>query len=148
MLLQLHLTQPSNTTWNLHLFCGLSVVVLVSISFWNSQRQWLHFRGVYVCHGQRFVLYHFPVMVCRVLCGPFIRSQELQHPCVEQRPGCKGNSQLAQHRGDGCLGWDFLVLPKEATIVFCVIPPCWGNACQSSLMMLLLHYANCVFEGL
>ena len=87
-------------------------------------------------------------MVCHVVCGPFIHLQELQHPCVEQRPGCEGNSQLVQHKGDGCLGWDFLVLQKEAAIVLYVIMPCWVNACQSLLMMLLLHYANCIFEAL
>lgn len=38
----------------------------------------------------KFVLYSFPLMVCHVACRPFIRSQELQHPCVEQRPGCGG----------------------------------------------------------
>lgn len=63
-------------------------------------------------------------------------------------PGWEGNSRLVQHKGNGCLSWDFLLLQKEAAIVLYVIMPCWVNACQSSLMMLLLHYANCIFEAL
>lgn len=58
------------------------------ISFWNSQRDWLHFKGIYfsVTVSWRFVLYYFLLMVCHVVFRPFIHLQELQHPCVEQRP--------------------------------------------------------------
>lgn len=55
----------------------------------------------------KFVLYYLPLMVCQVVCRPFIHLQELQNPCVEQRPGCGGSSQLVQHKGDGCPGWVF-----------------------------------------
>lgn len=89
-------------------------------------------------------LWCWVMFFCRLL----INLQELQHPCVEQGLVCEGKFQLVQHKDDGRLGWDFLILQKEAAIVFCVIMPCWVNACQSSLMMLLLHYANCIFEAL
>lgn len=82
------------------------------------------------------------------VCRPFILEQEFQHPCVEQRPGCGGTSQLVQHKGNGCPGWVFLVLQKEAAIVLYEVMPRWVNACQPSLVMLLLHYANCIIEAL
>lgn len=68
--------------------CRLFFLIQFFISFWNSQRDWLHFKGIYfsVTVSWRFVLYYFLLMVCHVVFRPFIHLQELQHPCVEQRP--------------------------------------------------------------
>lgn len=84
-------------------------------------------------------------MVCHV-CWPFTFASATASLCGAE--ACEGSSLLVQYKDDVCLGWEFLLLQKEAAIVLCVIIPCWVNARQSTLTMLLLHYANCIFEAL
>lgn len=70
----------------------------------------------------KFVLYYFPLMVWHVVCRPFMCLQELQHHCVEQRPGCGSSSQLVQHKGHGCLVGSFWFCRKK--LLLCSVKSC------------------------
>lgn len=85
-----------------------------------------------------------------VICSQAIHtfSRATASLCRAETGMCRQFSAYATQRrwllGLGLLG----IAKKEAAIVLYVIMPCWVNACQTSLTMILLHYANCIFEAL